>query len=102
MSSTHHKDPNRVAAGLKASIHNSKVSDEAKTRAHEKLDKLEGGNVEEQTKLPSGAMENDMEEEGVNNQVLGGYKATLHNPQVSEKAKANAKQVLDDYGASED
>ncbi|OWZ58566.1 conidiation-specific protein 6 [Cryptococcus neoformans c45] len=29
--------------------------------------------------------------------VIGGYKATLNNPRVSDEAKENASNVIDDY-----
>ncbi|KDQ15299.1 hypothetical protein BOTBODRAFT_174143 [Botryobasidium botryosum FD-172 SS1] len=32
------------------------------------------------------------------NRVLGGYKAALHNPRVSEAAKEHAAEVLDQHG----
>ena len=31
--------------------------------------------------------------------VVGGYKATMHNPNVSEEAKEHAEHVLEDLGA---
>jgi len=34
------------------------------------------------------------------NRVLGGYKATLKNPNVSEEAKEHAKEVLEESGES--
>jgi hypothetical protein len=61
-----HKDPGRVAAGLKAAIHNPNVSEEAKERAAEKLEKLPGN-------TDSGHSTGDQD----TNRVLGGYKATL-------------------------
>ncbi|KIK00977.1 hypothetical protein K443DRAFT_62368, partial [Laccaria amethystina LaAM-08-1] len=37
LESINQKNPERVAAGLKATVHNPAVSEEAKTRAREKL-----------------------------------------------------------------
>ena len=51
----------RVAAGLKAAIHNPNVSEEARERAAERLESMEGGNGDQHQ-----------------NRQLGGYKATLH------------------------
>lgn len=35
---------------------------------------------------------------GETNRVLGGYKATLKNPNVSEEAKEHAREVLEEHG----
>lgn len=51
----------RVAAGLKAAIHNPNVSEEARERAAERLESMESGNGDQHQ-----------------NRQLGGYKATLH------------------------
>lgn len=64
---TGEKDSTRVAAGLKAAIHNPNVSDEAKERAAERLEGL-GGEREHHESRSSGQD---------SNRVLGGYKATL-------------------------
>ena len=55
----------RVAAGLKAAVHNPRVSDEAKARAQERLEQMD---------QPSGSHTNG----SLSNHVAGGYKATLH------------------------
>ncbi|KAF9254921.1 hypothetical protein L218DRAFT_967753 [Marasmius fiardii PR-910] len=83
---TSHKDANHVAAGLKAAIHNPRVSDEAKEHAKERL---EGMGV---------AVEFDDEHE---KRVLAGYKAALHNENVSDEAKENARQKLQEAGVLE-
>ncbi|TFY69531.1 hypothetical protein EVG20_g3118 [Dentipellis fragilis] len=75
-----HKDPTRVAAGLKASIHNPHVSEEAKHSAHERLEKM--GTSEPESEVHE-------------RHVLGGYKAALHNEHVSEEAKAHAREILE-------
>jgi hypothetical protein len=56
------KDTTRVAAGLKAAINNPNVSGEAKERAAEQLENMEGH-------FQTSGQES--------NRVLGGYKATL-------------------------
>ncbi|KIJ19005.1 hypothetical protein PAXINDRAFT_8363 [Paxillus involutus ATCC 200175] len=78
----HSKDSSRVAAGLKAAIHNPNVSEEAKEHAKQKLRELsqEAGQTHETPRE--------------NPRVLGGYKATLSNPHTSEQAKHHAEEVL--------
>ncbi|KIK79559.1 hypothetical protein PAXRUDRAFT_16276 [Paxillus rubicundulus Ve08.2h10] len=80
------KDTARVAAGLKAAIHNPNVSEEAKEHAKEKLKELaqEVGSTHETSRE--------------NPRVLGGYKATLSNPNTSEQAKHHAEEVLQAAG----
>lgn len=60
------KDPVRVAAGLKAAIHNPNVSEEAKERAAERLE----GNG-------AGISVGDEVTDQHTHRVMGGYKATL-------------------------
>jgi hypothetical protein len=61
----------RTAAGLKAAIHNPRVSDEAKANAQERLDER-------------------------NAHQIGGLKAALHNPRVSDEAKADVREKLEE------
>ncbi|KAI0818463.1 Conidiation protein 6-domain-containing protein [Trametes gibbosa] len=90
-------DEKRVAAGLKAAIHNPNVSEEAKERAQERLETmgaaaettaspLGGGTV-----YPVGATDETGHEA---NRVIGGYKAALHNPRTSDEAKQHAREIL--------
>ena len=60
------KDTTRVAAGLKAAIHNPNVSEEAKERAADKLEQIGSG-------MSAQIMQGGHD----TNRVLGGYKATL-------------------------
>ncbi|KAF8153075.1 Conidiation protein 6-domain-containing protein, partial [Crassisporium funariophilum] len=83
------KNPERVAAGLKATIHNPTVSKEAKTRAQQRLQEM---GVE----VDAPASSQHAKETG---REMGGYKATLKNPRVSKEAKAHAKEVLKDNDA---
>ena len=66
----------RVAAGLKAAIHNPNVSEEARERAQERLEQMgaatETNNV---GRHATGTVDASGHE---TNRVLGGYKATLH------------------------
>ena len=64
-SSIGEKDTTRVAAGLRAAIHNPNVSEEAKERAADRLDNL----GERSGGIAQGGADT--------NRVLGGYKATL-------------------------
>ncbi|KAI0741770.1 hypothetical protein C8Q80DRAFT_1221681 [Daedaleopsis nitida] len=75
----------RVAAGLKAAIHNPKVSNEAKAHAQERLEQMD------QPSDTNGSL---------SNHVLGGYKATLHNPKTSLEAKQHAREILEAVGYS--
>ncbi|PPQ92224.1 hypothetical protein CVT25_008998 [Psilocybe cyanescens] len=121
------KNPERVAAGLKATVHNPSVSEEAKHRARERLSEmgvdieselssrnakgnsssaatggsgstveyaLDDGNYE-----PSANASLNRDSEKTEHHRLGGYKATLNNPRVSDAAKDHAKDVLNDNDA---
>ncbi|KAF8896595.1 hypothetical protein BD779DRAFT_1668356 [Infundibulicybe gibba] len=88
----HEKDPARVAAGLKAAIHNPNVSEEAKDRAAQRLEEMDVPTADPQpTAVPP-----------ENKHVLAGYKATLHNENTSEEAKAHAREILSAAGYHED
>ncbi|KIM69008.1 hypothetical protein SCLCIDRAFT_811187 [Scleroderma citrinum Foug A] len=88
----HTKDTARVAAGLKAAIHNPNVSKEAKEHATARLKEM-GQDAEhehepqEQTEVPQESTH-----------VLAGYKATISNPHTSEEAKRHAQEVLEAAG----
>ncbi|BFZ60088.1 hypothetical protein YB2330_001110 [Saitoella coloradoensis] len=80
-----------VAGGYKATLSNPNTSDEAKQHAQEVLDNGLQDQVDDQ-KLA------DEEGTGAKNtgNVIGGYKATLKNPNVSEEAKEHAKEKIDE------
>lgn len=63
------KNPERVAAGLKAAIHNPNVGEDAKERAAERLEHMDV----ETTTATTTTESTDIHD----NRVLGGYKATL-------------------------
>ncbi|EIW62441.1 uncharacterized protein TRAVEDRAFT_33922 [Trametes versicolor FP-101664 SS1] len=88
-------DEKRVAAGLKAAIHNPNVSEEAKERAQERLETM-GTSVETTSRAPGGSYPVGSTDEAGHetNRVLGGYKATLHNPRASDEAKEHAREIL--------
>lgn len=60
-----------MAAGLKASIHNPNVSEEAKQRAAERLESMGTGETLGQHTVSPPSSEHEQ------SRVLGGYKATL-------------------------
>ncbi|KAF5312536.1 hypothetical protein D9619_003754 [Psilocybe cf. subviscida] len=107
-----------VAAGLKASINNPRVSDEAKERAAQHLDEMgvtaESGGSERRTRSSDDTEETEQDATGEEedqdshdaevhkHRVIGGYKATLKNPRVSEEAKEKARKELDAYGEEYD
>ena len=67
---------NRVAAGLKAAIHNPNVSAEAKERAQERLENM---GVPDEISWERAYLTGTVDASGHEaNRVLGGYKATLH------------------------
>ena len=90
------KNPGNVAGGLKATLNNPRVSDEAKNQARERLDALEGGAAVEEVETQTSAAHADKND----GNVIGGYKATLSNPRVSKEAKQHAKEMLDSGAAT--
>ncbi|KIL68381.1 hypothetical protein M378DRAFT_120386 [Amanita muscaria Koide BX008] len=89
----HEKNSERVARGLKASIHNPRVSPEAKAHAEERLHEM---GYEIEPDKDSGPTPAHSKHEA---RVLGGYKATLSKKGVSEEAKRHARQVLEEHEA---
>ncbi|TFK67640.1 hypothetical protein BDN72DRAFT_842826 [Pluteus cervinus] len=86
------KNPERVAAGLKAAMHNPNVSQDAKDHAAGHLRELEG----EMNKAESEAAEERTLHE---TRVMAGYKAALKNPRVSDAAKQHAEDYLKEHQA---
>ncbi|KAF8909673.1 hypothetical protein CPB84DRAFT_1743707 [Gymnopilus junonius] len=91
------KKSDNVARGLKAAIHNDNVSGDAKESAAQRLQDLGKevpadftGKEDEQWEY------GDPNDKHETNRVLGGYKATLTNPNTSLEAKQNAEEVLRD------
>ncbi|KAM6501070.1 Conidiation protein 6 domain containing protein [Amanita muscaria] len=106
------KNPSRIAAGLKAAVHNPRVSEEAKESATERLQQMgaEAETTQEtatQTERasPTGTSqrrhstgsEAQMTEGKSESRVMGGYKAALKNPRVSEEAKEHAEEILEQH-----
>lgn len=90
------KDPEHVKAGLKAAIHNPKVSAEAKAHAEKELKEMESGAHHTTSASHPHAQTQASSHES---HVIGGYKATLHNPHTSPEAKKEAEKYLKDHGA---
>ncbi|CAZ84096.1 unnamed protein product [Tuber melanosporum] len=95
-SASDQKNLGNVIGGHKANLHNPNTSPEAKQHSREVLEEL-GFETTSYTSGPSGV---DVNIEGKNpGNVAGGYKATLHNPNVSEEAKERAQEKLEQMGA---
>ncbi|KAK0451517.1 hypothetical protein EV421DRAFT_1898475 [Armillaria borealis] len=91
------KDPVRVAAGLKATVHNPNVSEEAKERATDQLQHMQGGEVDPSNSDSRRILAHPppTEDVSLSGNQRGGYKATLKNPNVSEEAKEHARNILE-------
>ncbi|KAF9564052.1 hypothetical protein CPC08DRAFT_816211 [Agrocybe pediades] len=98
------KNPDYVARGLKATIHNERTSEEAKESAAQRLEEM-GAEVpsdfaaSNDSSNSSGKGGQD-EEEGLNPNQIRGYKSTLARDNVSDEAKEHAKQVLEENDAA--
>ncbi|EKM54064.1 uncharacterized protein PHACADRAFT_185049 [Phanerochaete carnosa HHB-10118-sp] len=92
VSTTDNKNPERVAAGLKATMHNPNVSEEAKHHAAERLEQMGSGTGTHRGESGSHSSTQDK------NRVLGGYKATLANEHTSPEAKKHAREILEAHG----
>ncbi|EFP91394.1 uncharacterized protein PGTG_17350 [Puccinia graminis f. sp. tritici CRL 75-36-700-3] len=79
-------NPGNVAGGLKATLNNPHVSDEAKEHAEHRLD-TEG--------FKSGSAQETVHVKDPDN-VKRGMKAALHNPNVSEGKKEELRHKLDE------
>ncbi|KAG8953408.1 hypothetical protein FRC04_002250 [Tulasnella sp. 424] len=89
MSSTQQTHEHRVAGGHKAALHNPNVSEEAKERSRQYL---EGDTAStEPAPVETGGMVDD----SMSGNTIGGYKATLSNPNTSEEAKEKARAILE-------
>ncbi|KAG6889946.1 hypothetical protein C0995_013473 [Termitomyces sp. Mi166 len=90
VSSEHVKNPDRVAAGLRASIKNPRVSDEAKAHATERLQELES----RQHIDPSSTHENRVLD-------LRLLIVSTQDQNTSEDAKKHAREILSAAGIHE-
>ncbi|KIK54205.1 hypothetical protein GYMLUDRAFT_177610 [Collybiopsis luxurians FD-317 M1] len=90
MSDNSQKNPERVAAGLRGTLHNDNVSQQAKDKASDRLQEM-GASFENKTDTSGKADTGDAHQ----NHVIGGFKATLNNDKTGDQAKAHAREVLD-------
>jgi len=97
---TEGKNLNNVAGGYKATLSNPNASQEAKDHAQKELDRM-GVDANETTDSQKTYHKADTEGKNVGN-VIGGYKATLKNPNVSDEAKENAEEQLEKLDAGSD
>ncbi|KAI0793582.1 Conidiation protein 6-domain-containing protein [Fomes fomentarius] len=86
--------PTRQMGGHKAAINNPRVSEEAKERSRQAIDELEADPATRETR--EGYEAEDQKDSVRQN---AGYKATLKNPNVSEEARNNAREILEDRDA---
>ena len=95
MTDEHEKNPDYVARGIKATIHNPNVSSEAKDHAAQQLEDMGGREREApEREEPSGHLEHEKNPD----YVARGLKAAIHNPNVSAGAKDHAAQQLEEMG----
>ncbi|OAA39724.1 Conidiation-specific protein 6 [Metarhizium rileyi] len=87
------KDPERVAAGYKATISNPQTSDQAKSRARAMLEEMEKPNKTQSAETVDHGDDGDHGGKDPKN-VARGLKATISNQSVSEEARKNAKERL--------
>ncbi|KAI9451737.1 Conidiation protein 6-domain-containing protein [Lactarius psammicola] len=88
---------NRVVGGHKAAMHNPNVSAEAKEHSRQVIEEIQGSDavLDDYSSGTSHRDTGDKEE----NRVIGGYKATLKNPNVGQEAKEKVQQILEDKDA---
>ncbi|KAF9485635.1 hypothetical protein BDN70DRAFT_847505 [Pholiota conissans] len=105
------KNPERVAAGLKATVHNPNATADARSSAAQRLREM---NVDPEEPLSS---RNAKEVSGETGQrthggakssaevhehhIMGGYKAALKNPNASPEAKQHAEKMLAQHHKTE-
>ncbi|KAI0291896.1 Conidiation protein 6-domain-containing protein [Russula brevipes] len=91
-------NPNRVAGGHKAAMHNPNTSAQAKEQSRQIVEEIQGSGAvhDDGTTKPSSRLDVGDKDES---RVLGGYKATVKNPNVSDEAKQRAQQILEDNNA---
>jgi len=89
----HHELGSHQIAGYKAAISNPNTSEKAKQRARDVLD-AEGGEVGPRPEQSPPSSPHDQHTK----RVLAGYKAALHNNNVSEEAKERAREILREHG----
>jgi len=94
------KHKHRVEGGYKATLSNSRSSEEAKKHAQAMLDKIAAGEELPESERAHQLQSSDKEKHL--HRVEGGYKGTLSNANSSEEAKKHAQAMLDKIAAGED
>jgi len=92
------KHRHHVEGGYKATLANEKSSKEAREHAQAMLDKLAKG--EELPESENAKYKSAPSGDKHDNNVMGGYKATLSNANSSEEAKKHAREMLEKAGVS--
>ncbi|KAJ7604465.1 Conidiation protein 6-domain-containing protein [Roridomyces roridus] len=91
------KNPANVAAGLKGVLARDNVSDEAKLNAEHRLEEMGvdiGDGISESKDHDHARQKYD---DGKNeNNVIGGHKANLKNPNTSEESKEHSREYLEE------
>ncbi|KAJ9667138.1 hypothetical protein H2201_002658 [Coniosporium apollinis] len=84
-------NPGNVIGGHKANLNNPNTSEESKQHSKEVLEQASNsGDIDTSSSSSAGSTE------GKNpNNVAGGLKATISNPNTSQEAKDSAKERLD-------
>ncbi|KZV87258.1 hypothetical protein EXIGLDRAFT_559411, partial [Exidia glandulosa HHB12029] len=80
-----------TVGGYKAAISNPRVGDEARTHAKNVLKEMDEMEGDLSGEYPLGTSEKAGKNEG---NVVGGYKATLSNPNTGDDAKERARKEL--------
>ncbi|GIZ45264.1 hypothetical protein CKM354_000843900 [Cercospora kikuchii] len=88
------EDKSNIASGHKANLSNPNTSEESKENSRKELERLGGEDAfygKQGDDAPGAGL-------GGNQQILGGHKATLSNPNTSEEAKEHSRKILDEAG----
>ncbi|KAI4121600.1 MAG: hypothetical protein LQ347_006800 [Umbilicaria vellea] len=87
-------NPGNVIGGHKANLNNPNTSEESKQHSKEVIEN-NGGEVDQSSSGQSSGGQSSSDDTGKNpNNVAGGLKATLKNPNVSQEAKDSAESRL--------
>eukprot|EP01119_Soliformovum_irregulare_P001275 TRINITY_DN10_c0_g1_i2.p1 TRINITY_DN10_c0_g1~~TRINITY_DN10_c0_g1_i2.p1 ORF type:complete len:365 (+),score=159.12 TRINITY_DN10_c0_g1_i2:227-1321(+) len=96
------KDRAHVIGGYKATLSNAEASDEAKAHARKVLEEMGVDPEERAADQSKSEYAGQVTADGRNlGNVVGGYKATLHNANASEEAKEGARAALEQIAKSQ-
>ncbi|RKU46573.1 hypothetical protein DL546_004475 [Coniochaeta pulveracea] len=86
----------QVAGGHKANLNNPNTSEESKKNSKQALEnEFDDNTVESDSEASTESKSSKDDHEKNPNNVAGGLKATLKNPNVSDEAKQSAQERLD-------